>query len=103
MACEGAEPSNSEGEIQSQTNALMLSLKRPPVTQLVLGLVVGLGLGLGLRPSTNEPSVDRARRVQVRLIIVGTGGQLLGPPGHETPKGQGGVPRWNGRRSEYRT
>ena len=21
----------------------------------------------------------------------------MGPPGHETPKGQGGVPRWNGR------
>ena len=61
MACEDAEPSNSEGEIQSQTNALMLSLKRPPVTQLVLGLVVGLGLGLGLRPSTNDSSVDRAR------------------------------------------
>ena len=34
--------------------------------------------------------------VQVRAIIVETGGQLLGPPGHETPKGQGGVPRWNG-------
>ena len=66
MACEDAEPSNSEGEIQTQTKALMLSLKRPPVTQLVLGLVVGLGLGLGLRPSTNESSVDRARRVKAK-------------------------------------
>ena len=35
--------------------------------------------------------------VQVRGIIVETGGTLLGPPGDETPKGQGGVPRWNGR------
>ena len=61
VACEDAEPSNSEGETQTQTNTLMLSLKRPPVTQLVLGLVVGLGLGLGLRPSTNDTSVDRAR------------------------------------------
>ena len=34
--------------------------------------------------------------IQVRGIIVETGGTLLGPPGHETPKGQGGVPRWNG-------
>ena len=31
--------------------------------------------------------------IQVHGIIVETGGALLGPPGHETPKGQGGGPK----------
>ena len=42
---------------------------------------------------------DVSVKVQVRGIIVETGGTLLGTPGHETPKGQGGVPRWNGPRT----
>ena len=66
VACAGAVMASREAAIQHKATTSCLPLKNPPVTERMLGFVLGLGLRLGLARVSHDESADRASAVKVR-------------------------------------